>query len=93
VKLFYDPTMPVKRLQVMCEGKSYGEARIVDAYANTKVKRNITSQGSLNIQEELPDQAAGTRQPGGPKAPMSPAQRALAASRIEVPAQRGGEHE
>ena len=93
VKLFYDPTMPVKRLQVMCEGKSYGEARIVDAYANTKVKRNITSRGSLNIQEDPPDQAAGTRQPGGPKAPMSPAQRALAASRIEVPAQRGAEHE
>jgi len=85
VKLLYDPTMPVKRLQVMCEGKSYGEARIVDAYANTKVKRNITSRGSLNIQEDPPEQAAGTRQPRGPKAPISPAQRALIASRIEVP--------
>ncbi|MEE8592212.1 MAG: hypothetical protein V3T35_12935 [Spirochaetia bacterium] len=39
VKLFYDPTMPVKRLQVLYEGKSYGEARIVDSYANTKVKK------------------------------------------------------
>jgi transposase InsO family protein len=85
VKLLHNPTMPVKRLHVMCEGKSYGEARIVDAYANTKVKRNITSRGSLNIQEDPPEQAAGTRQPGGPKVPMSPAQRALAASRIEVP--------
>jgi hypothetical protein len=57
----------------------------VDSYANTKVKRNKTSRGSLNIQEDSPEQAAGTRQPGGPKVPMSPAQRALAASRIEVP--------
>lgn len=93
VKLFYDPTMPVKRLQVLYEGKSYGDAHIVDAYANTKVKRNTTSRGSLNIQEEPPEQAAGSRQPVGPKAPMSPAQRALAASRIDVPTQPGEEHE
>lgn len=93
VKLFYDPQMPVKRLQVLYEGKSYGEARIVDAYANTKVKRNATSNGSLDIQDIPPAQAAGTRRPVGPKAPMSPAQRALAASRIDVPTQRGGEHE
>jgi len=93
VTLFYDPTMPVKRLQVMCEGKSYGEARIVDAYANTKVKRNITSRGSWNIQEDPPEQSAGTRKPGGSKLPMSPAQRALAASRIDVPTQQGGGRE
>jgi len=93
VKLFYDPTMPVKRLQVLYEGKSYGEAHIVDAYANTKVKRNTTSRGSLNIQEDPPEQAAGSRQPMGPKGPMSPAQRALAASRIDVPTQPGEEHE
>jgi transposase len=93
VKLFYEPTMPVKRLQVMCEGKSYGEARSVDSYANTKVKRNATSNGSLDIQDDPPEQAAGTRQPEAPKAPMSPAQRALAASRIDVPTQQGEEHE
>jgi len=93
VKLFYDPTMPVKRLQVMCEGKSYGEARIVDAYANTRVRRNATSNGSLDIQEDPPEQAAAGRKPDSPKSPMSPAQRALVASRIDLPTQQGEEHE
>jgi transposase InsO family protein len=93
VKLFYDPTMPVKRLQVMYEGKSYGEARIVDAYANTRVRRNATSNGSLDIQEDPPEQAAAGRKPDSPKSPMSPAQRALVASRIDLPTQQGEEHE
>jgi len=93
VKLFYDPTMPVKRLQVMYEGKSYEEARIVDAFANTKVKRNATSNGSLDIQEDPPEQAAAGRKPDSPRSPMNPAQSALLASRIDVPTQRGGEHE
>jgi len=94
VKLFYDPTMPVKRLQVLCEGKHYGEARIVDAYANTKVKRNATSNGSLDIQEDPPEQAqAGERIPRRPQPPMSPAQRALVASRIDVPTHQGGKDE
>jgi hypothetical protein len=94
VKLFYDPSMPVKRLQVMCEGKYYGEARIVDAYANSKVKRNATSNGSLDIQENPPEQAgAASWKPRRPKPPMSPAQRALAASRIDVPTQERGEND
>jgi len=93
VKIFYDPTMPVKRLQVLYEGKSHGEARIVDSYANTKVKRNATSNGSLDIQDDPPEQAAASRRPDSPKAPMSPTQRALAASRIDVPTQRGAENE
>ena len=93
VKIFYDPTMPVKRLQVLYEGKSHGEARIVDSYANTKVKRNATSNGSLDIQDDPPEQAAASRRSDSPKAPMSPTQRALAASRIDVPTQRGAENE
>jgi len=94
VKLFYDPTMPVRRLEVLYEGKSYGEAKIVDAYANTRVKRNLTSRGSLNIQDDPPeDAAAASRQRHDPRAPRSPAQRALAASRIDLPTRRGGEDE
>ena len=93
VKIFYDPTMPVKRLEVLYEGKSHGEARIVDSYANTKVKRNATSNGSLDIQDDPPEQAAASRRPDSPKAPMSPTQRALAASRIDVPTQRGAKNE
>ena len=93
VKIFYDPMMPVKRLEVLYEGKSHGEARIVDSYANTKVKRNATSNGSLDIQDDPPERAAASRRPDSPKAPMSPTQRALAASRIDVPTQRGAENE
>jgi hypothetical protein len=93
VKLFYDPTMPVKRLQVVYEGKSFGEARIVDSYANTKVRRNATSRSSLDIQDDPPEDTAPSRKPDGPNAPVSPAQRALTASRIDVPTQRGDEHE
>ena len=78
---------------MLYEGKSFGQARIVDSYANTKIKRNATSNGSLDIQDDPLEEAAGTRKPAGPKAPMSPAQRVLAASRIDVPTQRGGENE
>ena len=87
VKIFYDPTMPVKRLEVLYEGKSHGQARIVDSYANTKDKPNATSNGSLDIQDDPPEQAAASRRPDSPKAPMSTTQRALAASRIDVPTQ------
>jgi len=93
VKIFYDPTMPVKRLQVLYEGKSHGEARIVDSYANTKVKRNATSNGSLDIQDDPPEATAPSRKPDSPKAPMSPTQRALAASRIDVPTEGGTKDE
>jgi transposase len=44
VKLLYDPYLPVIRPLVYYEGKLQGEARIVDSYANTRVRRNkITS--------------------------------------------------
>jgi len=85
VTLLYDPRMPVKRLQVMHEGVPYGQAQIVDSYANTRIKRNLLSRGS--IQEKPPKQDAGAV---GPEA-LSPAQRALAASRLEVPACPPGE--
>jgi transposase InsO family protein len=88
VKLRYDPRMPVKRLQVMHEAVPYGEARIVDSYANTRIKRNLLSNGSFGIQEDPPQEAAAGVKPEGPKAPLSPAQRALAASRLEVPTHR-----
>lgn len=93
VKLFYDPTMPVKRFEVLYEGKSYGQARIVDSYANTKVKRNATSNGSLDIQDDPPEQAAASRRPDSPNTPMGPAQRVLAASSIDVSTRRGEKNE
>lgn len=95
VQLFYDPSMAVKRVLVSYEGTSYREARIVDSYANTKVKRNTLSRGSLSIGEDPPEQP-GSAVPTspGPTSPMSPAQRALAASRIQLSTQqRGGNDE
>jgi hypothetical protein len=87
VTLRYHPCMPLKRLQVMHEGVCYGEAHIVDSYANTRVKRNLLSSGSFNIREDAPQQTASLTGED-PKAPLTPAQRALAASRLQVPAQQ-----
>ena len=85
VTVLFDPHRPVRRLEVLYESKSYGEARIVDTYANTKVKRNVTSSGSLGIDHEPEDPTAGVsvglEDPRGPK---SPTQSAFAARRIEV---------
>ena len=89
VKLLYDPQMPVKRLKLMYEGKSYGDARIVDSYANSKIRRNRTSRGSLGIKEDPPEEAAPSLKPHDPKSPLSPTQRALMASRIELPTEQG----
>ncbi|MBN2442967.1 MAG: transposase [Spirochaetales bacterium] len=40
VKLLYDPFLPVLRPLVYFEGMLQGDARVVDSYANTKVRRN-----------------------------------------------------
>lgn len=94
VKLLYDPQMAVRRPKVMFEGQSYGEARIVDTYANSKVIRNLTSQGSLSSTEDPPEEdACNAGKPEAPVPPMSPTQRALAASRMDVPTHGGGENE
>jgi transposase InsO family protein len=53
IKIFYDPHPPVLRVLVSHGGKEYGDARIVDTYANSKVKRNYHSQaGQLDIEDE-----------------------------------------
>jgi transposase len=80
VRLLYDPRMPLKRLQVMFEGVSYGEARVVDSYANTRVKRNLLSSGSFTPQEDPPGATAEDQ----PKPPTTPAQRALHAARTHA---------
>jgi transposase len=40
VKILYDPFLPVLRPLIYFEGKLQGEARVVDSYANSKVRRN-----------------------------------------------------
>lgn len=44
VHIRFDPHPPIKRLIVTYHGKDYGEARPVDLYANTKVKRSNFSR-------------------------------------------------
>lgn len=48
IKVHYNPHIKIKRLLLTYEGKEYGEARVVDTYANTKVKRSETIKGELN---------------------------------------------
>jgi len=52
VSVFYNPNPPVTRILVKCDGKNYGEAKPVDLYANTKVKRNNSYKGELEIDSE-----------------------------------------
>ncbi len=52
VSVFYNPNPPVTRILVKCDGKNYGEAKPVDLYANTKVKRNNGYKGELEIDSE-----------------------------------------
>jgi transposase InsO family protein len=52
VTLRYNPLGAIRRLLVSCDGKDYGEAKPVDAYANTKVNRNDNRSGSLEILDQ-----------------------------------------
>ena len=47
VTVIFNPRPPVERIMVKYNGKDYGEARPVDLYANTKVKRNSDFTGEL----------------------------------------------
>lgn len=52
ISVFYNPNPPVTRIIVKCEGKDYGEAKPVDLYANTKVKRTNSYKGELEVESE-----------------------------------------
>ncbi len=52
VSIFFNPNPPITRILVKCDGKNYGEAKPVDLYANTKVKRNGGYKGELEIDSE-----------------------------------------
>lgn len=52
VSVFFDPNPPIRRILVRCDGKDYGEAKPVDLYANTKVKRNNDFNSELEIEFE-----------------------------------------
>lgn len=47
VTVIFDPKPPLERIMVKYNGKDYGQARPVNLYANTKVKRNSDFTGEL----------------------------------------------
>jgi len=47
VTVIFNPNPPIEKITVKSGGKNYGEARPVDLYANTKVKRNSDFTGEL----------------------------------------------
>ncbi len=52
VKVYYNPHQQVKKLSASYDGKEYGDAKIVDTYANTKVRRSETIKGELNYNDK-----------------------------------------
>ncbi|KKL72865.1 hypothetical protein LCGC14_2080620, partial [marine sediment metagenome] len=93
IKVLFDPNKPVGRLQVWYEGQSYGEASIVNSYANTRVKRNATCNGSLDIKDNPPENLLPNPEPNIPKPSKSPVQAALSASQIDLLSAQGGKDE
>lgn len=51
VDISYDPMGELFRISVSHDGKNYGEARPVDIYGNTKIKRNKDFSGEIEITE------------------------------------------
>ena len=49
VSIFFNPNPPITRILVKCDSKNYGEAKPVDLYANTKIKRNNGCKGEVEI--------------------------------------------
>lgn len=47
VSIQYDPNPPINKILVSYSGKDYGEARPVDIYANSKIKRNHDFSGEI----------------------------------------------
>lgn len=70
VRISYDPHQPRKRMLVSYDGKSYGEARLVDTYGNSRMRRDTTKTSAT----EAGGRTAGSHIAAG-----------LAASRIRQP--------
>jgi len=77
VKLLYDPGVPPLRRRLLIEhdGHECGVARVVDSYANTRVRRGRLLKDPV-IQDSPPPEPA--------KAEPSPLDAGLAASRIRL---------
>ena len=85
VVLRYDPTLPPanRRLFVHHRGRHVGEARLVDSYANARVRRADLRLDPAG--DDAPDAAAATvARSDPPDDPLPPAAASLAASRVAV---------
>ncbi len=61
INILFDPTPPIKRVLVSYGGKEYGYARVVDTYANSKVKRGYSREGHLQSDDEYSDMPVSLR--------------------------------
>jgi len=74
----FNPSQAVRTLELFYEKTSYGEARVVDTYANTRVKRTCNND---------PDSGLSQRDQAGrhPKHPMAaPTRAAFFASKLDL---------
>lgn len=58
IQVSYTPTGDLTRVFLFCDGKDYGEARPIDIYANSKIKRNHDFSGEIES-SNTGDQASG----------------------------------
>ena len=61
INILFDPLPSLKRVLVSYGGKEYGYARVVDTYANTKVKRGYSREGHLQSDDEYSDMPVSLR--------------------------------
>jgi hypothetical protein len=77
ISLLYDPFIPVerRRLNIRHQGRDCGEARVVDSYANTKVRRSFPQKDIVSDFEPPLLQSESS---------TSPVDAGLSASRIRL---------
>ncbi|KKM67298.1 hypothetical protein LCGC14_1472490 [marine sediment metagenome] len=79
IKVRYNPFQATRRLEVLFEKKSYGEANVVDAYANTRVKRARSNDQDSGVSKR--EQKAGRP---FKNSIISPTRAALSASKLDL---------
>lgn len=80
IKLRFNPFLPVRRLEIIYDKKSYGEARIVDTYANTRVKRNTSNKNAV---------IAEIKEAAQERTSLSPTRAAFSASQLDLTSSKG----
>lgn len=79
IKVRYNPFQANRRLEISYEKKFYGEANVVDAYANTRVKRTSSNDQDSGVSRR-------EKKAGRPfkNSSHSPTRAALSASKIDL---------